>query len=147
MTETAAQIEEGAKLRILDVNKTGRTYSRGAIKKSFAAKRAGELLSLGVRGKQLDNGKLQFNVGAKIHRASAPGESPASDTGNLANSIKHTEAVITTNSVTASVTVNARYGRALEFGTKKIKPRPYLRPASETVKADFIAKSRDAING
>lgn len=58
------------------------------------------------------------------HQASAPGEAPATDTGNLINSID-----IFPNPALLSVSVNvaASYAAALEFGTQKIQPRPYAR--------------------
>lgn len=59
-----------------------------------------------------------------VHQASAPGEAPATDLGNLVNSI-------TINPLPALLRVNinagASYARALEFGTKHIEPRPYMR--------------------
>lgn len=64
------------------------------------------------------------------HRASAPGEAPASDTGRLANSINsypvgNGEAI----SVAGRGTVN--YAAMLEFGTSKVAPRPFMFPALE----------------
>lgn len=63
--------------------------------------------------------------GAKSHIASAPGESPANDTGNLARSIAVTAAV-PGDYATAKVSVSAPYGRDLEFGTINMEPRPFL---------------------
>lgn len=60
------------------------------------------------------------------HQASAPGEAPASDTGTLINSIS-TSYDFTNMSGTINVTV--AYGLMLEYGTKNMEPRPYLRPA------------------
>ncbi len=64
------------------------------------------------------------------HRASAPGEAPASDTGRLVNSINGTLA-----GTTAEVTASARYSRPLEFGTAKMAARPFLFPALEKSRA------------
>ncbi len=58
------------------------------------------------------------------HQASAPGESPASDLGNLARNIR----VIKDNGV-VWVMSGAKYSAALEFGTERIKPRPFMGPA------------------
>ena len=63
------------------------------------------------------------------HQASAPGEAPAVDTGNLKNSIR-AEAV-GDGTREWSVNVGAEYGAGLEFGTPEIAPRPYMRPAAE----------------
>ena len=59
------------------------------------------------------------------HRASAPGESPASDTGNLVSKIK----VQRKNKDSVDVESNASYSKFLEYGTSKMQPRPFLFPA------------------
>lgn len=58
------------------------------------------------------------------HQASAPGESPASDTGRLVESI--TTSYDAPN-ITGYVNVATEYAEALEFGTPRIAPRPYAR--------------------
>lgn len=60
------------------------------------------------------------------HQASAPGEAPASDTGRLINSIT-TEYDF--QNMTGTINVGVAYGLFLEYGTKNIDPRPFLRPA------------------
>lgn len=62
----------------------------------------------------------------RSHRASAPGEAPATDTGRLIGSIR---ANVTGTS--ASVIVDTVYAAALEFGTSTIEARPFLIPALE----------------
>ena len=59
------------------------------------------------------------------HKASAPGEPPATDTGNLINSIQ----TIEIGKDHMRVHVGAEYGHMLEYGTRKMAPRPYFRPA------------------
>ena len=66
--------------------------------------------------------------GGVDHTASAPGESPANDTGNLARSINVVAGSVGMSS-TAIVTVRTPYAAALEFGSKRIEPRPFARPA------------------
>ena len=65
------------------------------------------------------------------HQASAPGEAPASDTGALVRSLRVDHSPGT---LKASVVVASNYGAGLEFGTRRIAPRPYMRPAAEDVK-------------
>lgn len=60
------------------------------------------------------------------HRASAPGEAPATDTGRLANSI-----TADIQGKRAEVSANTEYAPYLEFGTRTIAPRPFLFPALE----------------
>lgn len=72
-----------------------------------------------------------------LHRASAPGESPAPDTRALRGSvfIERTERGV-------RVGVGMAYGAALEFGTTRagksrnvvILPRPFMRPSLEAVR-------------
>ena len=66
----------------------------------------------------------------RTHRASAPGEAPASDTGNLVSKItvKQKSKNIT------NVESNANYSAFLEYGTSKMQPRPFMLPAFEKSK-------------
>ena len=78
-------------------------------------------------------GRLYRRRGAE-HQASAPGEPPATDTGRLVNSI-NTE--VDTQNLVVRVTANAAHADALEFGTRNMEPRPFMRPA--------LANKRDRI--
>ena len=68
------------------------------------------------------------------HRASAPGQAPASDTGNLVSKIivKQKSKNIT------NVESNADYSAFLEYGTSKMEPRPFMLPAFEKSKKPII---------
>lgn len=65
------------------------------------------------------------------YQASAPGEAPAVATGRLLGDVQN----IKMDEVSLSVTVGAHkgttatYGAYLEYGTKKMEARPWLRPA------------------
>lgn len=58
-------------------------------------------------------------------RASLPGDPPAPDTGVLRNSITHE--IVTPNLL--RVGTSLEYAAPLEFGTTRIAPRPFIRPA------------------
>lgn len=60
------------------------------------------------------------------HTASKPGGPPNTDTGRLISSIRTQTDRSTT---TVSVGSNVKYSLYLEFGTKKMRPRPWLKPA------------------
>lgn len=69
--------------------------------------------------------------GSKGHHPSMPGEAPAPDTGTLLQSITHSidrkgnEAV----GYVGSVLKDPEYPKFLEYGTTKMKPRPWLSAA------------------
>jgi HK97 gp10 family phage protein len=70
-----------------------------------------------------------------VHRASAPGEAPANDTGRLVNSIV---SEVTKTEMAATVSAGkgiAKYARYLEYGTSKMAPRPFFFTAFESSKA------------
>jgi len=77
----------------------------------------------------------------RIHKASAPGEAPASDTGYLLNNISRK---IDPDGMGGEVgtSQSVKYAKMLEYGTSKMQPRPFLFPALEKNKA----KITDRIN-
>ena len=58
------------------------------------------------------------------HTSSAPGQSPANWTGKLLKSIK-----IQKTKGMAFVYITAKYAEFLEFGTSKMRARPFIMPA------------------
>ena len=75
------------------------------------------------------------------HQASAPGESPTTDTGNLVSSGKADHM-----GLTSDVKFTAPYANALEFGTMKMEPRPFLHPAMVANRAFYIRKLEEAVS-
>jgi len=146
VTRAAFGVEKAAKIRVQQGPKTGRTYRRRAIVKIVGAKQARELTRLGFKPARAD-APHKMVVGFRFHRASAPGESPASDSSNLANSIRAKPAKIGADGVSGEVTVGAGYGQGLEEGadgtgknrTGRIAARPYLAPALKDEEAAFVA--------
>jgi HK97 gp10 family phage protein len=65
------------------------------------------------------------------HQASAPGEAPASDTGNL---VRNITVEVDPSIMSATVVSNDAYAELLEFGTTKMAPRPYMRAALDSMK-------------
>ncbi len=65
--------------------------------------------------------------GDKVHRASAPGEAPATDTGALVSSTYLSRIDADTQAIGSRLD----YAFYLEFGTMKIAPRPSWIPAAE----------------
>jgi HK97 gp10 family phage protein len=97
----------------------------GTIKRSMAGSKS---------GKQYARGAALTKAGKPVkrrryHRASAPGESPAVDTGNLINSIRSQFPT----PLKGVLNIGAAYASFLEFGTRKMAARPYVRPAIKSV--------------
>lgn len=69
----------------------------------------------------------------RTHRASAPGEAPATDTGSLVSSInvdtKSPAAVKRVNKARAAAGSHLIYAEYLETGTANIAARPFMKPA------------------
>lgn len=80
------------------------------------------------------------------HQASAPGEFPKTDTGQLVSSLFFR---IGADKLSAFFGTKLAYGRYLEFGTSRMAARPWLRPtlkANEARITDRIANAvREAI--
>lgn len=87
-------------------------------------------------------GRLYPRRGGKMHQASAPGEAPANDYGRLLNSIR-TDYDLTT--CVGTVTASTKYAAFLEYGTARMAPRPYMRPALANRRPHIIAGVRAAI--
>jgi hypothetical protein len=74
------------------------------------------------------------------HTASSSPNPPRVDTGRLANSVK---ALI--NRLEAFVGTAVQYGPHLEFGTRNMEPRPWLFPAFERQRRNFVNRLREAM--
>jgi len=90
-----------------------------------------------------------YKRGDKTHVASAPGQSPATDTGRLVSNIKH---LVFKGKIGGEVGVfgaidgeKQNYGLALELGTSTILARPFLFPAFEEFKPEIRKKINRAI--
>lgn len=128
----AENIRRNAVESIHDGPKTGRIYELGESEVSFVTK-AGQSVAFTARKGQE----------SQLHQASAPGEAPANETGNLAGSIqtKHGE------NLSSEVTVGAASGAALEFGTTdgKLAPRPFIGPAVESERPYFYQAAESVL--
>jgi HK97 gp10 family phage protein len=78
------------------------------------------------------------------HKASGPGEPPAPDTGNL---IRNIQTSVDAQKLTGNVNFGTGYSRALEYGTFKMAPRPFARPAVENKKQSIAADVAEEISG
>jgi len=78
------------------------------------------------------------------HQASAPGESPSSDTDRLVQS-GHTEVRNEPSAVIGSVSWSTAYADSLEHGTESMEPRPFARPALATKRQEILKVLATAI--
>lgn len=84
-----------------------------------------------LRGKK--TGKT-YKVGLRVHRASAPGESPANITGKLQRSIDYD----VRGHRQMEYGYKALHGKFMEDGTRFIERRPNLRPLADNKAQTFI---------
>lgn len=112
--DMSVRIERTAIDSIEEGDKSGRIYLKGKAPK------------MGKRGKKLKDRR-------KEHRASAPGEPPATDSGQLVGSIEYSM----TGDTSAAVGTNVEHGMHAEFGTSQMEPRPWLGPAFEEAAPEF----------
>lgn len=119
---TALTVNADVKKAIQGPPKTGHWYYRIPGDKYMTIRQGAEdgpmVAIFRASGKQ----NLSFK-----HRASAPGEAPATDTGNLVSSIYFRQP----SKLVAEVGSRLPYAYWLEFGTKKIEPRPSWVPATQ----------------
>jgi len=88
---------------------------------------------------------------AGVHQASAPGDPPAPDTGNLRKTIQlaRPQRIRKGKAIGWRIGIAAVYARALEFGYGRLLPRPYVAPVLDqmrTVGARMI-RNRLRLNG
>ena len=86
-----------------------------------------------VQGRIVDSIQRDPKTGAVYgnHQASAPGQPPATDTGQLVRSITMSVEG-TEGEVIGVIRASAPYAAMLEFGTSNIEPRPYMQPGLES---------------
>ena len=85
---------------------------------------------------------MAVSYGKKKHHPSFAGNPPAPDTGALMRSVTHSVENENGQAVgyVGSILSNPDYPRYLEYGTSKMKPRPWLKTALIKCQ-DFIAKA------
>ncbi len=79
-----------------------------------------------------------YQRGSVTHQASAPGEYPATDLGELANGITTEVSGLPGGDIVGKIISSAKYSKALEYGTRTMQPRPFMAPS--------LKKSRRKIN-
>lgn len=109
--ELAYRIVDEARALMDESTPSGRLYRRGSF-------RRGASRGLGARAR---------GVGSRIHRASAPGQPPAEDSGRLYRDIT----VRRMSKGNYRVRFGAGHAGYLEVGTGRMRARPFVVPAIE----------------
>lgn len=81
-----------------------------------------------------------YKRGNKTHTASAAGEYPATDTGELVKSIS-----VKIDKGSADVQATAPHAMHLEFGTRNMEARPFLQPSLEATRGKVKSFLRGVI--
>lgn len=128
LADVLGEIGVGGKLGLADVG----IEVTNRVKRSLSQPGTGRLYGRpGVRG-----------ATAVLHRASAPGRPPAVDTGRLRASYTWRLGVDARGDF-VEVGTNVIYAPFLEYGTRKMRARPHLRPAINEMVAligDLVAR-------
>jgi HK97 gp10 family phage protein len=127
-------VETKAKNLIAKGPKTGWMYMRQFDGKWMVISKLGMMGNPEVVAVYRAEGKENMS---EFHQASAPGEPPANDTGELGRTIKSTMEVLKPGVAAAVVWADAPYAKYLEFGTKRMEPRPFMTPAVEFHRAKY----------
>lgn len=83
----------------------------------------------------------EYKRGGVTHTASSAGNAPAVDTGRLRDSINVIK-FATISSLESEVGTNVEYAPFLEYGTSKMRPRPFWNPAIEKARKKLIEQLR-----
>jgi len=87
-------------------------------------------------------GRIYSRPGGRRHRASAPGEAPATDTGALAKSVDY----VVQSAIRMEVGDREHYGEYLEDGTRRMRARPHVvRGANNTAGRAVVLLSERVI--
>ena len=82
----------------------------------------------------------------RTHRASAAGQPPATDTGRLASSITQERSQTSTGAVSTWLAGSkVDYAKWLEFGTRLMDARPFMRPALRKARTDFVRRTTNLV--
>ncbi|MNE40071.1 hypothetical protein D3C80_1340600 [compost metagenome] len=104
-----------------------------------------------LAGETITNANLSRPGSGRIygkHQASAPGEPPAVDTGRLRNATQaDTQVRRDGDDIVGRVVANSEYAHALEVGTERMAPRPFLgllaTDHADDLRQAFIEGARD----
>ena len=86
-----------------------------------------------IRTPSMGRTYVQYKPFYKKHTASAPGDAPNRDTGQLGSSL----IVTRSGSTSAEVLANVEYAAYLELGTRHMAARPFMTPSVEQERPNY----------
>jgi len=108
---------------------------------------AGSVIALDAHAKQKiqggGRGGRVYRRRTVSHQASAPGEFPKSDTGQLVASLFFK---LSSDKLRAFFGTKLAYGRYLEYGTSRMQARPWLRPTFKANEEKMVARVKAAVD-
>lgn len=113
-------------------------------KMAAATERAAAIAADGVRDSLQQPGSGVLHRG-NPNQSSAPGEAPASQSGDLLNSIYSQPLEPVDDKVRAQYGSDLIYSRFLELGTVSSAPRPFIRPPIIDRKPEILAAFGDSL--
>ena len=143
-------MSNGLKIEILGKEEFERSmrHKTSSMLSSLTAAIQGETLNLHeviVKSIRKEGTGRVYRRGKTTHKASAPGNPPATDTGNLMSTTSF-DMDMRGKSPVGNVVARAPYAAALEFGTRKMDPRPFMKPALINNAARIRSSVRNALN-
>lgn len=120
-----------------------REVARAAVREEsriVQAVRRGALEVQGEAVRSIQNSPGTGRVRASGDRASSPGNPPRTDTGRLVQSIR-----VEPREDGADVVAATEYALHLEYGTRKMAPRPFMEPAREARQEDIERMVREEL--
>jgi hypothetical protein len=154
-TELQKMVSKPGRGRLYAISPSGeQSLARVGAATPFAARRIGvagtasNIRTVMTRARGARHRNLRA---AGVHRASAPGDPPAPDTTNLRRTIQLAKPTRVTRGTMKgwSIGIMAVYARALEYGYRRILPRPYVRPSIAKMKpiAQRMMRNRLRLSG
>ena len=131
--QSGAELENLIKRKILDSTPRGRLYRRGAINRAASKKTSG----LGLR--RVANNPKRVIAGVTFHRASAKGQPPAVDKGELLNATRSKK----TGEMRNKVANSKKYAPILDDPNGL--DRPFFQSTADEFKAKFKQNIADVI--
>ena len=134
LAREAFALEKEIKLTITSSTPRGKLYRIGKITRAASKK----LIAEGYKTYQTPAGKTRAITGAKIHRASAPGQPPAKLSGKVLNATRARRA----GRLKYKVINSTRYAAKLD--SRKGLNRPFFKATAEKFRAGFNRRMKAA---